>query len=182
MTHSKPTILFPHESMEGDFVTFSCGKPLPVIRWYDSAGPITTHSILLLQPPAAGRSPVDNAIQLTLSRPGSSNLYIQASSELGSAMAETILTVGESRWCTAYAQSEAWLFLSPRQSLMITHSQAHVNHKGERPTLQKKREDQRVRTIFTVSSLHQWCFLRKASLLLLLILTIRDLNRPLTDV
>lgn len=81
MTNSKPTILFPPESsiyVEGDFVTHSPGKPLPVIRWYNSASPITTHSVLLLQPPAAGRSPVDNAIQLILSRPGSSNLYIQA--------------------------------------------------------------------------------------------------------
>ncbi|XP_030622337.1 cell adhesion molecule-related/down-regulated by oncogenes [Chanos chanos] len=111
--NSQPVILSPPASgtyQEGDTVTLSCnasGNPLPDIRWSNSEGLIATHPALLLQPPKAqARTPSDNPPYLTMSRPGSSTLYIQAvsaahagkyiceaSNEMGSAQAEALLTV-----------------------------------------------------------------------------------------
>ncbi|XP_072550746.1 cell adhesion molecule-related/down-regulated by oncogenes [Salminus brasiliensis] len=110
---SLPAILSPPESgvyAEGEPVTLSCnasGQPLPVIRWYNSEGPIATHPALLLQAPRGKALPPGDApAHLTMSRPGSSSLYIQAvttahagkyiceaSNELGSVQAEAFLTV-----------------------------------------------------------------------------------------
>uniref|UniRef100_A0AAY4E304 Cell adhesion associated, oncogene regulated n=1 Tax=Denticeps clupeoides TaxID=299321 RepID=A0AAY4E304_9TELE len=95
---------------DGDAVTLSCnatGQPLPIIRWYNAAGPIATHPALLLQPPQAeARAPGGTPLHLTMSRPGSSTLYIQsittahagqytceATNELGSVQAEAVLVV-----------------------------------------------------------------------------------------
>uniref|UniRef100_A0A8C9TFY0 Cell adhesion associated, oncogene regulated n=1 Tax=Scleropages formosus TaxID=113540 RepID=A0A8C9TFY0_SCLFO len=111
---SKPVILTPPLSgtfQEGDDVFLSCnasGVPLPVIRWYNSDGPVDTHPADLLQPPqATARAPGDSPPHLTMSRPGSSSLYIraltvaragkyicEASNGLGSVQAEAFLTVG----------------------------------------------------------------------------------------
>ena len=110
-----PSILFPPLSgtyQEGDVVSLSCnasGQPLPVIRWYNADGPIATHPALLLLPlQAQARTPGDSPPHLTMSRPGSSSLYIQAvtrahagtyicqaSNELGSVRAEAVLSVGK---------------------------------------------------------------------------------------
>ncbi|XP_017578056.1 cell adhesion molecule-related/down-regulated by oncogenes [Pygocentrus nattereri] len=110
---SLPVILSPPESgvyAEGEPVTLSCnasGQPLPVIRWYNSAGPIATHPALLLQAPGGEAMPPEDVLShLTMSHPGSSSLYIQtvttvhagkyicvASNELGSVQAEAFLTV-----------------------------------------------------------------------------------------
>ncbi|KAJ8368663.1 hypothetical protein SKAU_G00086910 [Synaphobranchus kaupii] len=95
---------------EGDAVLLSCnasGRPLPVIRWYNASGPIATHPARLLQPQeAAARAPGSSSPHLTMSRPGSSSLYIQAvsrahsgkyvceaSNALGSVQAEAFITV-----------------------------------------------------------------------------------------
>ncbi|KAI4871908.1 hypothetical protein NFI96_023608, partial [Prochilodus magdalenae] len=121
---SLPMILFPPESgvyAEGEPVTLSCnasGQPLPVIRWYNSAGPIATHPALLLQAPGREAMPPEDApAHLTMSRPGSSSLYIQAvtaahagkyiceaSNELGSVQAEAILTVEPQSSSTVIAE------------------------------------------------------------------------------
>ncbi|XP_066541545.1 cell adhesion molecule-related/down-regulated by oncogenes isoform X2 [Hoplias malabaricus] len=110
---SLPVILSPPESgmyTEGESVTLSCnasGQPLPGIRWYNSAGLIATHPALLLQAPGSeASSPGIVPAHLTMSRPGSSSLYIQAvtkdhagkytceaSNEVGSVLAEAFLTV-----------------------------------------------------------------------------------------
>lgn len=95
---------------EGDVVSLSCnatGHPLPDIRWYDANGPIATHpALLLLSPQAEARTPGDSAPHVTMSRPGSSSLHIQAvtqahagtyicqaSNELGFVRAEAVLSV-----------------------------------------------------------------------------------------
>ncbi|KAK6296321.1 hypothetical protein J4Q44_G00340340 [Coregonus suidteri] len=110
---SLPTILSPPVSgsyQEGETVSFSCnatGHPRPAIRWYDAHGPVSTHPALHLLPPqAAARGPGEGPPHLTMSRPGSSSLYIQAvtqaqagryiceaSNEMGSVTAEAVLTV-----------------------------------------------------------------------------------------
>ncbi|KAG9273311.1 cell adhesion molecule [Astyanax mexicanus] len=110
---SLPVILSPPESgvyAEGEPVTLSCnasGQPLPVIRWYNSDGPIATHPSLLLQAPRGkAPHPGDAPAHLTMSRPGSSSLYIQAmtaahageyvceaSNELGTVRAQALLTM-----------------------------------------------------------------------------------------
>ncbi|RXM91333.1 Cell adhesion molecule-related/down-regulated by oncogenes [Acipenser ruthenus] len=115
---SKPVITSPPSSSkvaEGDFVALSCnasGRPPPLIRWYDSQGPISSHPAHLLRaqprraPQAAARAWSADPPHLTMSRAGSSSLYIQAASlghsgryvceasnELGSVQAEAFLTV-----------------------------------------------------------------------------------------
>ncbi|KAJ8266617.1 hypothetical protein GJAV_G00132530 [Gymnothorax javanicus] len=141
---SKPVILSPPLSgsfQEGDDVLLSCnasGQPLPVIRWYDAGGPIATHPARLLQPPqAAARAPGDSPPHLTMSRPGSSSLYIQAvtlahagkyiceaSNELGSVQAEAILTVEALPGTTMGADMDTTLSIDPIQ-----------NDEGEEPFL-----------------------------------------------
>ncbi|KAJ8402148.1 hypothetical protein AAFF_G00370130 [Aldrovandia affinis] len=133
---SKPIILSPPLSgsfQEGDDVFLSCnasGQPLPVIRWYDAAGPIATHPARLLQPPqASARAPSDSPPHLTMSRPGSSSLYIQAvtlahagkyiceaSNELGSVQAEAFLTVEALESTTVGAATDPALSIHPIQS------------------------------------------------------------------
>lgn len=130
---SLPEILSPPESgtyAVGEPVTLSCnasGQPLPVIRWYNSAGPIATHPALLLQAPGGEVLPSGDApAHLTMSRPGSSSLYIQAvtaahagkyvceaSNELGSVQAEAFLTVGEHKGLLFCSMTCRWL---PRAS------------------------------------------------------------------
>ncbi|KAI1893662.1 hypothetical protein AGOR_G00126010 [Albula goreensis] len=109
--NSMPVIHSPPLSgtfQEGDDVFLSCnasGQPLPVIRWYNTKGPIATHPARLLQPQQA-TAPSDSSPHLTMSRPGSSSLYIQAvtlahsgryiceaTNELGSVQAEAFLSV-----------------------------------------------------------------------------------------
>ncbi|KAM5226219.1 cell adhesion molecule-related/down-regulated by oncogenes isoform 1-T5 [Hipposideros larvatus] len=100
--------------IEGDFVTLSCnatGVPVPVIRWYDRRGLITSHPSQVLRSksrkshsprPAFDQEPV----YFIVSRAGSSSLYIQAvtqehtgkytceaASEYGTTKAEAVLTV-----------------------------------------------------------------------------------------
>lgn len=71
-------------------------------------------------------------------------INFEASNELGSAQAEAFPRVGESGWCTARAQSEAWLLLSNLLFVSlplpcnvyiipctpIINDRAHVSHKG----------------------------------------------------
>ncbi|KAJ8275649.1 hypothetical protein COCON_G00074010, partial [Conger conger] len=148
---SKPAILSPPLSgsyQEGDDVFLSCnasGQPLPVIRWYDASGPIATHPARLLQPPqAAARAPGDGPPHLTMSRPGSSSLYIQAvtpahagkyiceaSNELGSVQAEAVLTVEPLEMTTLGVATDAELSIHPIQ-----------NDEGEEPFLQEEEEEE----------------------------------------
>ncbi|KAF6277710.1 cell adhesion associated, oncogene regulated [Rhinolophus ferrumequinum] len=101
--------------VEGDFVTLSCnatGVPVPVIRWYDRRGLITSHpSQVLRSKSRKSHSPRPGGFDLepvyfVVSRAGSSSLYIQAvtpehagkytceaASEHGTAKSEAVLTV-----------------------------------------------------------------------------------------
>ncbi|XP_036132921.1 cell adhesion molecule-related/down-regulated by oncogenes [Molossus molossus] len=103
------------KAVEGDFVTLSCnatGVPVPVIRWYDRHGLITSHPSQVLR--AKSRKShflrpggVDlEPVYFVMSRAGSSSLYIQAitqehagkytceaSNEQGTARSEAVLTV-----------------------------------------------------------------------------------------
>ncbi|XP_064424723.1 cell adhesion molecule-related/down-regulated by oncogenes isoform X1 [Latimeria chalumnae] len=115
---SKPVIISPPVSTkvaESDFVTFSCnatGHPTPIIRWYDSHGPISSHPSQVLRSKsrkslqARGGNSASEPLHLTMSRAGSSSLYIravtlehggryicEASNEHGSVEAEAFLTV-----------------------------------------------------------------------------------------
>ncbi|XP_070256219.1 cell adhesion molecule-related/down-regulated by oncogenes isoform X2 [Myotis yumanensis] len=114
----KPVIITAPASTKvaaGDFVTLSCnatGVPVPVIRWYDRHGLITSHpsQVLksksrkshLLRPGGFDAEPV----YFVMSRGGSSSLYIQAvaqehagkytceaTNEHGSTQSEAVLTV-----------------------------------------------------------------------------------------
>lgn len=114
----KPVIITAPASTKvaaGDFVTLSCnatGVPVPVMRWYDRHGLITSHpsQVLksksrkshLLRPGAFDAEPV----YFVMSRGGSSSLYIQAvaqehagkytceaTNEHGSTQSEAVLTV-----------------------------------------------------------------------------------------
>lgn len=103
--------------VDGDFVTLSCnatGVPVPVVRWYDRHGLITSHpsQVLrsksrkshLLRPAGFDLEPVS----FVMSRAGSSSLYIQAvtqehagkytceaTNDHGTTQSEAVLTVGE---------------------------------------------------------------------------------------
>lgn len=101
--------------VDGDFVTLSCnatGVPVPVIRWYDRQGLITSHPAQVLRSKSrkshSGRPGSFDLepIYFIMSRAGSSSLYIQAvtpehagrftceaSNEHGSTQAHAILTV-----------------------------------------------------------------------------------------
>lgn len=115
----KPVIITAPASaqvVDGDFVTLSCnatGVPIPVMRWYDRHGLITSHPSQVLRsksrkfhlrPGGFDLEPV----YLIMSRAGSSSLYIQAvtqehagkytceaTNEHGTTQSEAILTVGE---------------------------------------------------------------------------------------
>ncbi|XP_077162542.1 cell adhesion molecule-related/down-regulated by oncogenes [Paroedura picta] len=116
---SKPVITLPPASSkvpDGDTVTLSCnatGLPIPVIRWYNSHGLITSHpSHVLYSKPRksssqarAGNS-VSDRVYFIMSRAGSSSLYVQpvtpehagkytceATNEHGMALSEAFLTV-----------------------------------------------------------------------------------------
>ncbi|XP_027691046.1 cell adhesion molecule-related/down-regulated by oncogenes isoform X3 [Vombatus ursinus] len=114
----KPIIVTPPTSTKvigGDFVTLSCnatGLPVPVIRWYDSRGLITSHPSQVLRSKSR-KSHLAKSGDVTLepvyfimSRAGSSSLYIQAvtlahagkytceaTNEHGSTLSEAFLTV-----------------------------------------------------------------------------------------
>lgn len=101
--------------VDGDFVTLSCnasGVPVPVIRWYDRHGLITSHPSQVLR--SKSRKPhvlrpvgFDlDPVYFVMSRAGSSSLYIQAvtqehagtytceaTNEHGTTKAEAVLTV-----------------------------------------------------------------------------------------
>uniref|UniRef100_F7DHK9 Cell adhesion molecule-related/down-regulated by oncogenes n=1 Tax=Ornithorhynchus anatinus TaxID=9258 RepID=F7DHK9_ORNAN len=114
----QPTIITPPVSANvvgGDFVTLSCnatGLPIPVIRWYDRHGLITSHPSQVLRSKSRKPHPARNGgtapepIFFVVSRAGSSSLTIQAvtmehagkytceaSNEHGSAQSEAFLTV-----------------------------------------------------------------------------------------
>ncbi|XP_054448747.1 cell adhesion molecule-related/down-regulated by oncogenes [Pteronotus mesoamericanus] len=100
---------------DGDFVALSCnatGVPVPIIRWYDRHGLITSHPSQVLRSKSrkshslrpGGFAP--EPVYFVMSRAGSSSLYIQAASlehagkytceaanEHGSARSEAVLTV-----------------------------------------------------------------------------------------
>ncbi|XP_054989706.1 cell adhesion molecule-related/down-regulated by oncogenes [Sorex araneus] len=101
--------------VDGDFVTLSCnatGVPVPVIRWYDRQGLITSHPSQVLRsksrkaPVGRGGSLDPEPLYFIMSRAGSSSLYIQAvtpehagrytceaSNEHGTAQSDAMLTV-----------------------------------------------------------------------------------------
>ncbi|XP_006122373.2 cell adhesion molecule-related/down-regulated by oncogenes isoform X1 [Pelodiscus sinensis] len=115
---SKPVIVSSPASanvVDGGDVTLSCnatGLPVPVIRWYNSRGLITSHLSQVLHskprksPETRRGSTILEPIYFTMSRAGSSSLYIQAITpeyagkysceainEHGSALSEAFLTV-----------------------------------------------------------------------------------------
>ncbi|XP_060106666.1 cell adhesion molecule-related/down-regulated by oncogenes [Heteronotia binoei] len=115
----KPVITSPPASSkvpDGDTVTLSCnasGLPVPVIRWYNSHGLITSHpSQVLYSKPRKSSSQaktgnsVSDRVYFIMSRAGSSSLYVQpvtpehagkytceATNEHGMALSEAFLTV-----------------------------------------------------------------------------------------
>ncbi|XP_008066266.1 cell adhesion molecule-related/down-regulated by oncogenes [Carlito syrichta] len=86
----KPVIITAPTSakvVDGDFVTLSCnatGLPVPVIRWYDSHGLITSHPSQVLRSKSRKSHLVRpgvfdlEPVYFIMSRAGSSSLYIQA--------------------------------------------------------------------------------------------------------
>uniref|UniRef100_A0A8C3RW49 Cell adhesion molecule-related/down-regulated by oncogenes n=1 Tax=Chelydra serpentina TaxID=8475 RepID=A0A8C3RW49_CHESE len=115
---SKPVIVSSPASanvVDGGDVTLSCnatGLPIPVIRWYNSRGLITSHPSQVLHskprksPQSRRGSTGLEPIYFTMSRAGSSSLYIQAvtpehagkysceaTNEHGSALSEAFLAV-----------------------------------------------------------------------------------------
>ncbi|NXK50903.1 CDON protein, partial [Chauna torquata] len=116
---SRPVIVSPPASVsvtEGGDVTLSCnatGLPIPVIRWYDSRGLITSHPSQVLHPkqqePSQGMpasTVAEPATYFTASQAGSSSLHIrnvtpervgeytcEAVNKHGSVVSEAFLTV-----------------------------------------------------------------------------------------
>uniref|UniRef100_A0A8D0G5P4 Cell adhesion molecule-related/down-regulated by oncogenes n=1 Tax=Sphenodon punctatus TaxID=8508 RepID=A0A8D0G5P4_SPHPU len=115
---SKPVIISPPASIkvgEGDTVSMTCnatGMPVPIVRWYNSHGLITSHpsQVLHSKPRKASHSRTGSSfserVYFTMSRAGSSSLYIQpatpehagkysceATNQHGSALSEAFLTV-----------------------------------------------------------------------------------------
>eukprot|EP00062_Callorhinchus_milii_P011246 gi/632956996/ref/XP_007894240.1/ PREDICTED: cell adhesion molecule-related/down-regulated by oncogenes isoform X1 [Callorhinchus milii] len=114
---TKPVIISPPidaRVFEGEFVVLTCnatGQPAPVIRWLDSNGPITSHPSQILRPKLrpsqlSGMGSATSGSPLTMSRAGSSSLYIRkatvehsgqyicmASNNLGTVQAEAVLSV-----------------------------------------------------------------------------------------
>lgn len=115
----KPVIITAPASVQvvdGDFVTLSCnatGMPIPVMRWYDRHGLITSHPSQVLRSKSRKSHLRPGGFDLEpvyfiMSRAGSSSLYIQAvtqehagkytceaMNEHGTTRSEAILTVGE---------------------------------------------------------------------------------------
>ncbi|XP_059813221.1 cell adhesion molecule-related/down-regulated by oncogenes isoform X2 [Hypanus sabinus] len=114
----KPVIISPPTNMrvtEGEFVTLTCnatGQPTPTIRWFDRHGVISSHPSHILRsksknPQQFGAGSANsNSPRLTMSRAGSSSLYIrtasiessgqyicEASNKMGSVQAEAFLSV-----------------------------------------------------------------------------------------
>ncbi|XP_072557453.1 cell adhesion molecule-related/down-regulated by oncogenes-like [Paramormyrops kingsleyae] len=144
---SRPQIWAPPSGghfLEGAPVSLSCnasGQPLPVIHWYNAAGPIASHPSRLLQPvEATTRAFPDVSPYVIVSRPGSSLLFIQAvsvaqagkytceaSNKLGSVTAEASLFVGPPASSTVGPTSSTPLPNSPVQ-----------NDEGEEPPGQEE--------------------------------------------
>ncbi|XP_062894489.1 cell adhesion molecule-related/down-regulated by oncogenes isoform X2 [Mobula hypostoma] len=114
----KPVIISPPTNMrvtEGEFVTLTCnatGQPTPTIRWFDRHGVISSHPSHILRSKSknsqqfSAGSANSNSPRLTMSRAGSSSLYIrtasiessgqyicEASNKMGSVQAEAFLSV-----------------------------------------------------------------------------------------
>ncbi|XP_069470177.1 cell adhesion molecule-related/down-regulated by oncogenes isoform X2 [Ambystoma mexicanum] len=115
---SKPIIVSAPASakvLDGDFVTLSCnasGVPPPLIRWYNSRGLISSHPSHVLKTKSqkslhnGAAASLSDPVHLTVSRAGSSTLYIraitaehsgkytcEATNDHGSAASEAFLTV-----------------------------------------------------------------------------------------
>ncbi|XP_078538453.1 cell adhesion molecule-related/down-regulated by oncogenes [Lissotriton helveticus] len=87
---SKPVIVSAPASarvLDGDFVTLTCnatGVPPPVIRWYNNHGLISSHPSHVLKtksqkaPQVGADALATEPVHLTMSRAGSSSLYIHA--------------------------------------------------------------------------------------------------------
>ncbi|XP_041030178.1 cell adhesion molecule-related/down-regulated by oncogenes isoform X2 [Carcharodon carcharias] len=115
---TKPVITSPPNNLrvtEGEFVTLTCnatGQPTPIIRWFDRHGLISSHPSHILRSKSRNSqlsgvgSTSSNAPHLTMSRAGSSSLYIrtaslessgqyicEASNKIGSVQAEAFLSV-----------------------------------------------------------------------------------------
>lgn len=114
----KPVIITAPASakvVDGDFVTLSCnatGVPVPVVRWYDRHGLITSHPSQVLRPKSRKSHLLRPAgfdlepVSFVMSRAGSSSLYIQAvtqehagkytceaTNDHGTTQSEAVLTV-----------------------------------------------------------------------------------------
>ncbi|XP_013968780.1 cell adhesion molecule-related/down-regulated by oncogenes isoform X1 [Canis lupus familiaris] len=113
----KPVIITAPASakvVDGDFVTLSCnatGVPVPVMRWYDRHGLITSHPLQVLRSKSRKSHLRPGGFDLEpvyfiMSRAGSSSLYIQAvtqehagkytceaTNEHGTTQSEAVLTV-----------------------------------------------------------------------------------------
>ncbi|XP_069750553.1 cell adhesion molecule-related/down-regulated by oncogenes [Narcine bancroftii] len=115
---TKPVIISPPidtRVTEGEFVILTCnatGQPTPIIRWFDRHGLISSHPSHILRSKSRNSqlfgtgSTNSNTPRLTVSRAGSSSLYIrtaslessgqyvcEASNKMGSAQAEAFLSV-----------------------------------------------------------------------------------------
>ncbi|XP_043532815.1 cell adhesion molecule-related/down-regulated by oncogenes isoform X1 [Chiloscyllium plagiosum] len=115
---TKPVITSPPTNLrvtEGEFVTLTCnatGQPTPIIRWFDRHGLISNHPSHILRSKSRNGqlsgmgSPSSNTPHLTMTRAGSSSLYIriaslessgvyicEASNKMGSVQAEAFLSV-----------------------------------------------------------------------------------------
>lgn len=119
---TKPVIIAPPPNIrvtEGDFVILTCnatGQPTPIIRWFDRHGLISSHPSHILRSKSRNSqlfgagSTNSNTPRLTVSRAGSSSLYIrtaslessgqyicEASNKMGSVQAEASLSVVETK-------------------------------------------------------------------------------------
>lgn len=115
---SKPVIVSAPASarvLDGDFVTLTCnatGVPPPVIRWYNNNGLISSHPSHVLKtksqksPQIGAAASASEPVHLTMSRAGSSSLYIhaftaehsgkytcEATNDHGFAVSEAFLTI-----------------------------------------------------------------------------------------
>uniref|UniRef100_A0A8C4SLX4 Cell adhesion molecule-related/down-regulated by oncogenes n=1 Tax=Erpetoichthys calabaricus TaxID=27687 RepID=A0A8C4SLX4_ERPCA len=121
---SKPVIsLHPSDVKvsEGDFVSLSCnatGHPPPLIRWYDSQGPISSHPSLLLlsqAPHDSAKTSAGETLHVAMSRAGTSLLYIQAATQWhsGKYVCEGTNEMGS-------VQAEAFISVAPLESTTLS--------------------------------------------------------------